>query len=118
MLKTHIESNNICIVFFTCCLVNEIVKKSIELNLYNVKIMFLVAITYFFLIVPYFSCKVFKIYDGFKVAWVEQAFILLLIILIFKYYALLKNDNPIDSNYLDVISWTCTFAGIVSLIKL
>ena len=106
------------VFFFACCLINEIVKNSIELNPYNVKIMFAVAITYFFWIVPYFSCKIFRIYDSFKVAWIEQAFILLLIVLMFKYWALFWNDNPTDSNYFDVISWTCTFAGIVALIKL
>ena len=106
------------VLFFVCCLLNEISKNNVVLTQQNVRVMFYVAIVYFFIIIPTLSCKIFKIYDSFKEAWVEQASILLLLIVLYKHYLLLFEPAPTYNDYLDVISWTCTLAGMFSLLKL
>jgi hypothetical protein len=105
------------VLFFVCCLLNEISKNKVVFTPQNVRLMFYVAIVYFF-IIPVLSCKIFKIYDSFKEAWVEQVSILLLLIVLYKHYLLLRLPAPTYNDYLDVISWACTFAGMFSLLKL
>lgn len=106
----------IFVLFYIACLFNEWIKNNLTLDSYNFKIMFLVAIAYFF-ILPILSCKIYMIHKSYKEALCEQAVILLLVIVLYKASILFLLENPTESNYFDVISWGCTFVGMLSLLK-